>query len=151
MRDGDLTGLWDSGPYDYGTMESSQLGLLPDGRGWSVWANAAGGVDVGRFRWRCPEPGVLELRYLWWACGDWRESGGPFTLGSIDSQGPSDEVVRTGFTVGRDDTVMTDEPFTALRLEEDVQSCSTYGLVQHEISIEDDPAHDVAPWGPCGP
>jgi hypothetical protein len=43
-----LVGLWDSGPYDYGAMESSWLGFLPDGRGWSGWESASGGMEMTR-------------------------------------------------------------------------------------------------------
>jgi hypothetical protein len=44
--DEDLVGLWDSTPFDYGVMESSQLGLLADGTGWGVWSNFGGGMEL---------------------------------------------------------------------------------------------------------
>jgi hypothetical protein len=41
--DDDLVGLWDSAPFDYGVMESSQLGLLADGTGRGVRSTFGGG------------------------------------------------------------------------------------------------------------
>jgi hypothetical protein len=52
-----LVGRWSSLPLSYGVMEASELGLLPDGRGWSSWFNV-GALCVTRFGWACPEPGL---------------------------------------------------------------------------------------------
>ncbi|MEV7886622.1 DUF6985 domain-containing protein [Streptomyces sp. NPDC002817] len=56
-----LLGHWDSSPFEYGVMESSEFELRADGTGWSLLANLAGEY-VTRLSWRCPEAGVLELR-----------------------------------------------------------------------------------------
>ncbi|MEO3798336.1 hypothetical protein ABGB14_49780 [Nonomuraea sp. B10E15] len=144
MYDENLVGLWDSGPYDLGYMETSWLGFLPDGRGWSAWANAAGGIEVGRFRWHCPEPATLELRYEWQVSGGWQDPGDASRFGSIDSQEPDHEVLKTGYVVRPD--VTFSEPFTALHLEEDVNFCSAYGLKRRGLSLQDDPAYHLAPW-----
>jgi hypothetical protein len=59
--DEDLVGLWDSTPFDYGVMESSQLGLLADGTGWGVWSNVGGGMELTLLTWRRRHMGVLEI------------------------------------------------------------------------------------------
>ncbi|MFF5497018.1 hypothetical protein [Streptomyces aquilus] len=56
-----LIGHWSSAPYDYGVMEASEFELRADGTGWSLLANL-GGEWVARLTWRCPTPGLLELR-----------------------------------------------------------------------------------------
>ncbi|MFI6740345.1 hypothetical protein ACIBI9_46110 [Nonomuraea sp. NPDC050451] len=146
MHDEDLLGLWDSGPYDYGLMETSWMGFLPDGRGWSAWANFVGGIDVGRFRWHCPEPAVVHLRYESHIAGQWQDPEDEFRFATISSRRPGGEVVDATYTIKPDETLMSPEPFTALHLEKDVYFCSTYGLRRRELSIEDDPAHLLAPW-----
>ncbi|MDT7841872.1 hypothetical protein [Streptomyces justiciae] len=42
-------------------METSEVELRADGTGWSLLANL-GGEWVTRLAWRCPSPGLLELR-----------------------------------------------------------------------------------------
>ncbi|GHH81372.1 hypothetical protein [Streptomyces capitiformicae] len=59
--DGALIGRWGSEPFDLGVMECSEVEFLADGRGWCSVTNAFE-KHVTRFRWRCPEPGVVELR-----------------------------------------------------------------------------------------
>ncbi len=144
VYDENLVGLWDSGPYDNGAMESSWLGFLPDGRGWSAWANVGGEIDVGRFRWHCPEPATLELRYEWQVSGEWSGARDPLRFSSIDSRLPDNEVLSAGYAIMLD-KIYADE-FTALHLAKHVQYCSTYALVQRALSLEDDPAHHLAPW-----
>ncbi|MDO0910960.1 hypothetical protein QQM39_08855 [Streptomyces sp. DT2A-34] len=56
-----LIGHWSSTPFDYGVMECSEFELRANGRGWSSLANAFEEY-VTELTWRCPEPGVLELR-----------------------------------------------------------------------------------------
>ncbi|WAZ24713.1 hypothetical protein STRCI_006158 [Streptomyces cinnabarinus] len=56
-----LIGHWSGIPFDYGVMESSEFELRANGQGWSNLANALGEC-VTRLTWRCPEPGLLELR-----------------------------------------------------------------------------------------
>jgi hypothetical protein len=148
---GDLIGLWESTPYDYGSLETCWLGFLQDGRGWSAWATMAGGIDVSRFRWHCPVADVLELHYEWHACGDWQQTGNALTFATITEQEPGGEVVRTGFVIGPDETFMIESPFIALHLELALQFCKDYAFRQRDISLEDDPAHDVFPWSSPAP
>lgn len=56
-----LIGHWYSAPFDHGAMESSELELRANGKGWSSLANL-GGECVALLTWSCPEPGVVELR-----------------------------------------------------------------------------------------
>lgn len=56
-----LLGHWDTSPFAYGVMETSEFELRADGTGWSLLANLAGEY-VTRLTWRCPDVGVLELR-----------------------------------------------------------------------------------------
>ncbi|WP_405649263.1 hypothetical protein [Streptomyces sp. NBC_00019] len=56
-----LFGHWDSSPFAYGVMETSEFELRADGTGWSLLAHPAGEY-VTRLTWRCPDAGVLELR-----------------------------------------------------------------------------------------
>ncbi|WP_143020106.1 hypothetical protein [Sinosporangium album] len=141
-----LVGLWDSQPYDLGSLESSWLGFLQDGRGWSAWANLAGAMDVSRFHWHCPEPDVLVLRCTWQASGGWQGTEGPLRFSSIDDQGPGGEVLKTGYTIRPDEIPAAGQPSTALLLEKHVQFCSTYALIKRELFPNDDPAHGLAPW-----
>ncbi len=60
-RDEALIGHWSSVPFDYGVMECSEFELRANGQGWSSLANALG-ENVTRLTWRCPQPGILELR-----------------------------------------------------------------------------------------
>ncbi|MGC0328963.1 hypothetical protein RKD23_001953 [Streptomyces sp. SAI-170] len=56
-----LIGHWSTDAFDYGVMECSDLELRADGTGWGSVSNAFA-EDVGLLTWRCPEPGVLEVR-----------------------------------------------------------------------------------------
>lgn len=123
------------------------LCLLPDGRGWSAWANVAGALNVGRLRWERPEPGSLRLTYEWAIEGRWL-AGEHWVLASVDEQGPDSTVVVAGYVVEQDSTVVVPGPFTALRLTEDVEFCRTFGLVRREVTIADDPAFALVPYAP---
>jgi hypothetical protein len=133
----ELVGLWDSRPYDYGSMESSSLALLADGTGWSTWQNAAGAMSVSRFTWSCPEIATLELRYTTVISGTW-EPGNP-ALARVDEQEPDDTVLRTTYTIRQDTTVMAADPFTALNLADPIEFTCKYGLQTREVQAADDP------------
>lgn len=51
MNDDELVGVWDSGPFDAGAMESSRLVLRADGSGWAVWDSAGGGMELTWLSW----------------------------------------------------------------------------------------------------
>ncbi|MEU8209708.1 hypothetical protein AB0B85_10965 [Micromonospora sp. NPDC049044] len=128
MRDENLVGLWDSGPYDYGAMESSWVCLRTDGTGWSAWANAAGGTSVSQLTWTCVEAGEVELRYRWTASGTGRP-GTPPELVAIDEEGPDDTLVRTRFAVRPDTPPLAESPVATLHLDEAVEFSRHFALV----------------------
>lgn len=131
MRNENLVGLWDSGPYDYGSMESSWIYLRSDGTGWSAWANAAGGASVSRLTWSCPQEAEVELRYIWTVSGT-GSPGAPPELVDIDEEGPDDTLVRTRFSICMDSPPLSESPVTALHLEEAVEFSRRFALVAQE-------------------
>ena len=137
----ELVGLWDTRPYDYGSMESYSLALRADGSGWSTWQNAARAMSVGRFTWNCPEAGTLEIRYTATVSGSWEL--GRTGLATIDEQRPDDTVVLTRYTIDQDATPMVTEPFTALHLDRPIEFSRAYALVRRDIHSEDDPTPEI--------
>ena len=121
----ELIGLWDSAPFDFGAMEATKLALLPDGRGWTELANAAGAQNVRRLTWDVPRPDVIELRYAL----------------AIDArageQEPDYEFLRTQYSVGED----------ALRVSEPVDFARRFGLEKRDVGVADDPSYEVVPYG----
>jgi hypothetical protein len=137
----ELVGLWDSRPYDYGSMQSYTLGLRADGIGWSTWENAARAMFVQRFTWNCPEAGILEIRCTTAISGSWQP--GSARLATIKKQRPDDTVLLTKYTIGQDVTPMVSEPFTALHLEHSIEFSRAYALVRRDIRSDDDPAPGI--------
>jgi hypothetical protein len=137
----DLVGLWGSGPYDYGSMESSWLCLRPDGTGWSAYANAGGGASVSRLTWRCPRDGELELQYHWTVSGTWATFERPESpnLVRVDDESPDDSLVRTRYTISAGAAPCAEEPVTGLHLDEYVDFAADFALVSRDASM-DDPA-----------
>jgi hypothetical protein len=133
----ELIGLWDSGPHDYGAMESSSLALLADGTGWSTWQNAAQGMSVARFTWSCPAIDTLELRYSSVISGTW-EPGKP-GLATVDEQQADRTVLRTTYSLRQDTTAIAAQPFIALHLADSIEFTHTYALERREIHDTDDP------------
>ncbi|MFF3855905.1 hypothetical protein [Micromonospora sp. NPDC002575] len=131
MWDEDLVGLWDSGPYDYGVMESSWVCLRADGTGWSAWANV-GGASLSQLTWICPQEGKVELRYTWTALGP-GFPGTPPALIEVDEEGPDDTLVRTCFAISLDTPPIGGPPVTTLHFEESVESCRRFGLLTREV------------------
>ncbi|WDZ82179.1 hypothetical protein [Micromonospora cathayae] len=138
MRDENLVGRWDTGPYDYGVMESGWLALRGDGTGWSAWANVGGG-SVSRLTWSsCGDAGtgVLELRYTWTATGDW-SPGTPPTLTRVDEEGPDDTVLCTRYTVSVRTPPLAQAPATTLHLAKAVECAHDFALVTREVEPSD--------------
>lgn len=127
MRDENLVGLWDSSPYDYGSMESSWVCLRRDGTGWSALANT-GSAAVSQLVWDCPREGEVELRYTWTASGSW-VPGTPFVLDRIDEEGPYDELVRTRYSTSVD---IADPPVTDLHVEQSVEFAHRFALLARD-------------------
>ncbi len=135
----DLVGLWASGPYDYGSMESSWLCLRPDGTGWSACANAARGASVSRLTWTCPRDGELELQYHWTVSGSWAafEPPGPPDLVDVHEESPDDSLVRTRYTIGTDTASLAGQPVTRLHLDAEVDFATEFALVSRDAGTED--------------
>jgi hypothetical protein len=121
----ELIGLWDSAPFEYGAMEATMLALLPDGRGWSEWANSGGALQVRRLTWVVPRPDVLELRYdleIDVTTGEWE---------------PDNEFVRTRYSLSE----------TELRLSELVDYARQFALKKRDVAVTDDPSYELVPYG----
>ncbi|MEV1006896.1 hypothetical protein [Streptomyces sp. NPDC049881] len=140
-RDAALVGHWTSGPFDYGAMESSDLALLPDGGGWTVYASVSGTLSVTRFLWGCPRPGVLELRMTRVVEGTWasRDDGG---FATVETDEPCDEVLRTGYafdTARGGDGALVE----AVCFEEPVEYCVRYARGDRRVTADQDPSWSV--------
>ncbi|MGK5548534.1 hypothetical protein ACSNOH_27945 [Streptomyces sp. URMC 127] len=144
--DEQLTGQWCSAPFDAGAMETSELVLLACGRGWSRFESFSGELSVGRFAWRLPSPGLLELRYTWRVSGRWAESGDGFD--AVHSSRPDDELLRTGYRITTERPPLSGEPVTALRLDVPVEYAEAFALGRRTVTTADDPSSTVAPYEP---
>jgi len=119
-----LIGLWDSAPLDSGATEATKLALLPDGRGWTELANAAGALDVRRLTWDVPRPDVIELRYA-------------LAIDANTGQQERDyEFVRTHYSVGE----------KALRLSEPIDFARQFAFKRRKVEVTDDPTHELVPY-----
>ncbi|GAA4919189.1 hypothetical protein ACFPM3_00135 [Streptomyces coeruleoprunus] len=144
--DRQLIGLWDSAPYDLGAMETSEIVFLADGRGWSRFESITTELVIGRFRWHCPAPGRLELRYTWQVHGQWGRGSDGFA--SVDHSGPDDEVVRTGYRIAPETPRGDDAPVPTLTLDRAVEYAFTFARGPVRVSPSDDPSSDVVPYAP---
>jgi hypothetical protein len=125
VRDEELIGLWDSGPSDYGSMESSWLCLRGDGTGWSAWASAGGGASVSRLEWTCPDPGELMLSYKWTSSGTW-QPGSPPDLATVDDDGADDTSIRTAYAISVTTSPHMEGAFTCLAVDEFIEFCPSF-------------------------
>jgi hypothetical protein len=123
-----LIGLWDSASLDFGAMEATKLALLPDGRGWTELANAAGALDVRRLTWDVPRPDVIELRYAL------------AIDGNTGQQERDYEFVRTQYSAGEN----------ALRLSEPIDFARQFALTKRSVDVTDDPSHELVPYEESG-
>ncbi|MEU8825989.1 hypothetical protein [Streptomyces sp. NPDC048636] len=141
-----LEGRWTSTPFDLGAMESSELGFLPDGRGWSLWASAGEGLSVTRFRWHCPAPGRLVLREEWLTCGDWAPGEEDWSFASVDSSGPADGMTATAYTLGPQPPPGGGErPLWAVRFEQAVEFSHFFAREEGPVRPDQDPSYRYFP------
>ncbi|MGP3988437.1 hypothetical protein [Streptomyces sp. 3N207] len=143
--DDQLVGHWSSVPFSYGVMEASELGLLGDGQGWSAWFNV-GELAVTRLRWRCPEPGVLELRARWSVHGTPDSSAGSLSFASAEPAEPLDEVTRHRYVLAPVEPMPGADPLPAISFEEPVEFCFHYARGPKEIRPEEDPTFPAVPY-----
>jgi hypothetical protein len=137
--DDDLVGLWDSAPFDYGAMESSQLGLLADGTGWGLWSNLGGGMELTLLTWRRPGNAVLEVVEKELVSGRW-EPRRPGQILSTGRRTSLDTRSRYRYTIVRERPPLGDEPVRALRLDRPLQFVTDYAFVRHAVGPADMPA-----------
>ncbi|MBL1096104.1 hypothetical protein [Streptomyces coffeae] len=146
--DDGLVGRWNSAPFDYGAMESSELGFLPDGRGWSVFASVSGELSVTRFRWRCPAPGRLVLREEWLTSGVWAPGEEDWSFASVDSGGPVDGTTDTAYTLGPETPPGAGRtPLWAVRFEEAVEFSHFFAREEGPVRPDQDPSYRHVPSG----
>ncbi|WP_328405186.1 hypothetical protein OHS70_37720 [Streptomyces sp. NBC_00390] len=145
MIDERLFGHWCSSPFDVGAMETSELDFLPDGRGWSRFDSITSVLSIGRFRWSCPGPGLLEIRYGLRISGTWDSKTSGFA--TVDSTDPDDEVIRTAYRIGPDTPPYAEEPVTTLVLEGSaVEFAFHFARGRLDISPADDDSAAVVPY-----
>ncbi|MFI9203262.1 hypothetical protein [Streptomyces sp. NPDC053048] len=139
-----LIGHWSSAPFDYGVMESSDLAFLPDGRGWGVLANLAG-MEVVRFRWHCPGPGLLEIRDEHYAQGQWDVDTDGFS--SVEETASAEYVTLSRYTIGPEEAAVGEpRQLTAVTFEETVMGAFVYARGAREIEPTQDPSYSLFPY-----
>lgn len=138
--DPDLVGHWASGIYDIGSMEASELALLDDGGGWSMWHNAARGLSVTGLRWWCPEPRRLAIRKVWLASGQWQPEGSDLWQSFHLLH---DEATVTAYRIDRRSVFRGIGPFVALHTAEPVEGIRSYERRTRHVSPSDCPAYDL--------
>lgn len=146
MIDTRLLGHWHSGPFDVGATETSELNFLPDGRGWSRFDSITSALSIGRFRWSCPAPGLLEIRYELRISGTYGTKHTGFA--TVDSTDPDHEVIRTAYRIGPGTPPYTEEPVTTLVVEDHaVEFASHFARGRLHISPADDDSAAIVPYG----
>ncbi|MFL4910730.1 hypothetical protein ACJ6WF_48480 [Streptomyces sp. MMS24-I2-30] len=120
-----LVGHWSSIPFDYGAMETSELGFLSNGQGWSAWFNASA-LCVTRFSWRCPGPGVVELHAQWSVEGIPSHGTGSPTFSVTGPAEQMDEITCHHYVVGPAVPMPGTNSLLAVTFEEPVEFCCQY-------------------------
>ncbi|MFF9481671.1 hypothetical protein [Streptomyces sp. NPDC014733] len=143
--DDPLVGHWSSLPFSYGVMEASEIGFLGDGWGWSSWLNV-GSLCVTRFRWRCPEAGVVELRAQWTVQGVPNQAVGASSSVSMEPAERADEIMRHRYSVATTVPMPGAEALPAVSFKEPVEFCMEYARAPVQIRREEDPTHLVLPY-----
>ena len=142
-----LVGHWSSLAFSYGVMEATDLGFLGDGRGWSAVYNAYN-LTVTRFRWSCPQPGLLELRAEWLVQGASAPQPGRPVFATTQPPEPRTEITTHHYSLSQQPPAPDAEPLPALLFQEHVDYAHTLERGPREISVEDDPSHHVLPYTP---
>lgn len=137
-----LIGRWDSGIYDLGSMEASEVALLADGGGWTMWHNAAGGLSVTGLRWWCPEPRRLAIREVWQADGQWQPDG-PDQWRSFRLFGDAAKTTVTAYRIDRRTEYRGVGPFVALHTAEPVEGIRSYQKRTRHVSPSECRAYDL--------
>jgi hypothetical protein len=141
----ELVGLWDSQPFEYGSMEASQLALLADGSGWAVWANAAGGLELTVLEWQRLDAnhfGIAEKQLI---SGTW-DSTRPGCVMCNESPMSVDDSAQFEYELFPQVPPLADSlvPVQALRLDKSFQFARTYALIRRDVVEADRPS--VVDW-----
>jgi len=134
----ELVGLWDSGPFDYGAMESSRIGLRADGTGWGEWSSFGGGMELIVFTWRSPDAGVLELTEHELHSGRWTARH-PGRLLTDRPPMHRRTTTRYGYTLTEERPPLGEDPVDTLRLDREFLFTTEYALAQRVIRRADAP------------
>lgn len=134
----ELVGLWHSAPYDYGSMEASELALLSDGTGWGTVANAAGGISLTLLTWRRLGADVLELRETAVISGTWQVDR-PDQLRADEPPVPLDEVTRVRYELVHETPPLATSPTKAVRFDSPLLFAHSYAFIRSGITVADRP------------
>jgi hypothetical protein len=135
----ELVGLWDSGPYAYGSMESAELALLPDRTGWSTWSSFGGGMELIRLRWRRLGTAVISIREIELTSGTW-EPGRPDCIISDQPPRPLDEETRLRYELVRETPPLASAPMKSIKLDRPFMFAYAYALTRPDVVAADMPA-----------
>jgi len=137
----EVVGLWDSGPFAYGAMESSEFALLGNGAGWAVWMNAAGGMELTRLVWHRTGVTTIDITEVEVISGEWD----PRRPGRLVAEGDPlvvDTTTRFGYRLGQERPPLADRALVCLTLEIPFQFATSYALVRREVTSHDAPIVD---------
>ena len=135
----ELVGLWDSGPYAYGVMESSELALLPDGTGWSTWSNVGGGMELIRLAWRRLDTAVISIKEIELTSGTWQPDR-PNTIISAARPMRIDKQIRLRYELVRETPPLASTPMLAIKLDRPFRFAYAYALARPDVAGTDMPA-----------
>ncbi|XVV09047.1 hypothetical protein ACQP2X_29905 [Actinoplanes sp. CA-131856] len=142
----ELVGLWDSAPYEYGSMEASCVAFHADGSGWSVWENA-GGAALTMIRWTRLGPAAVEVVEGETSFGRWAPSAPGARRLVLDdpdedmeeAAGEGGDVLELRYELVEDVPPLADSPMVVLKLSEPYEGSSTYALSRRDIGPDDVP------------
>jgi hypothetical protein len=129
----ELVGLWDSRPFEYGSMEASRLALRPDGSGWGVWENAAGGMELTMLAWRRMDTDSFTIAETQLISGRWKAE----RPGCIVCDEPSvflHDSTQFRYELIREIPPLLDGPVLALKLDQPFQFTHVYALVRRDVT-----------------
>ncbi|WP_433789902.1 hypothetical protein [Actinoplanes sp. CA-252034] len=134
----EAVGHWDEGPFAYGAMEATELVILPDGTGWGLWANVAGGQELTEFGWRRLGPGRLGITSTLTASGTW-DSSRPDQVICDEPPRPADEHLEFGYRLTTEVPPLGDGPVLSLTLDAPFMFAERFALVRRDVSAADRP------------
>ncbi|MFF5083783.1 hypothetical protein ACFY36_42605 [Actinoplanes sp. NPDC000266] len=134
----ELVGLWDSAPYEYGSMEASCVAFHADGSGWSVWENA-GGAALTTIRWTRLGPAAVEVVEVETFFGRWESPDPGVRRLVLEDAAPGGDVHELRYEVIEDVPPLAEGPMVALKLAEAYEGSSAYALSRRDVGPDDVP------------